>query len=49
MPNPARAQLALKMRNHLGIGRADADRLINFFVVPIEPLGHVAGLGSFVQ
>ena len=42
-------QCSLEMRNHIRVSRADTDRLIDFFFVPLQPVGHITGLTSFVQ
>ena len=49
VPYPGTAQLALEMRDHLGISSADAGCVVNVFFVPLQPVGHVACLGAFIQ
>ena len=47
--NAGFAQLAPEMRDHLRVGRADGDRVVYLFFVPLQPVDHIAGLSAFVE
>ena len=44
LPDVGIAKRTLKMRDHVRVSRANTDRLVDIFFVPLQPIGYVAGL-----